>query len=276
MFFNRMQSEGGHDVKQDVSPAQLRHVFGENLTRLSERATSVSQLCRDLGINRTQFNRYLKAEAFPRPDVLYRICQYFDVDARILLDPLDSLTSQAQKGAAVRELSGFLGALSEVGVSPAELPDGPYLYYRVSYFDASALSCHLFTLKRDQMGVMQISGFISRIASERVGFGKAMPMRRYRGIVFRQMLGFSFISAMDRVPLMNLGGFEPNYLGNPRFLFGSAISTQDVRAPSPLLLERLEPSLAVMIRRRHDIGIHPRRGFPALVRGYFDKHAPMR
>lgn len=263
-------------MQRDVSPAQLRHVFCENLKRLSQRSPSVSQLCRELEINRTQFNRYLKAEAFPRPDVLHRICTYFDVDARILLEPLPCLEPAPPQSVAVGELSQLLGTLSAQGIPEQELPDGPYLHYRTSFFDAAAISCHLLTFQRDVAGVVKVSGAISRMAGERVGFGQAMSVRRYRGIVFPQLTGFSFITAMERVPLMNLGGFETNYLGNPKFLFGSGISTQDVRAPSPLLLERLDPSLAAMIRRRRDIGVHPRGNFPALVRGYFDKHAPLR
>src|SRR5680860_341270 len=69
-----------------TDPAQLRAIFGDNLRALSADYPSVAGLCRDLGINRTQFNRYLTGESFPRPDVLHRICQFFGTDARILLE----------------------------------------------------------------------------------------------------------------------------------------------------------------------------------------------
>ena len=32
--------------------------------------TVLTELCREIGVNRTQFNRYLSGNAFPRPDVL--------------------------------------------------------------------------------------------------------------------------------------------------------------------------------------------------------------
>ncbi len=76
------------------TPADLRNMFGANLRRLAEAYPSVSELCRQLGINRTQFNRYLAGESFPRPDVLDRICGFFQVDARILLQPLDDIPSK--------------------------------------------------------------------------------------------------------------------------------------------------------------------------------------
>jgi transcriptional regulator with XRE-family HTH domain len=59
-------------------------MFGANLRELSRRYASISDLSRRLDINRTQFNRYLSGESFPRPDVLDKICEFFGVDARIL------------------------------------------------------------------------------------------------------------------------------------------------------------------------------------------------
>ena len=66
-------------------------MFGANLRTLGAKYASVSDLARQLGINRTQFNRYLSGESFPRPDVLDRICVFFGVDARVLLEPIDQI-----------------------------------------------------------------------------------------------------------------------------------------------------------------------------------------
>ncbi|WP_152610651.1 helix-turn-helix transcriptional regulator [Ruegeria sp. ANG-R] len=82
------------------SPTELRKMFGANLRQLARKYPSVSALCRELGINRTQFNRYLLAESFPRPDVLDRICRFFEVDARILLKPLDEIEPPADHPAS--------------------------------------------------------------------------------------------------------------------------------------------------------------------------------
>ncbi|MEP2204195.1 MAG: helix-turn-helix transcriptional regulator, partial [Tateyamaria sp.] len=49
------------------SPSELRSMFGANLRQLAAEYTSISDLARQLGINRTQFNRYLSGESFPRP-----------------------------------------------------------------------------------------------------------------------------------------------------------------------------------------------------------------
>lgn len=78
----------GHKAR---TPEELRTMLGENLRQLVSGYPSVSEVCRRLGINRTQFNRYLSGESFPRPDVLDRICRFFGIDARILLTPLSEI-----------------------------------------------------------------------------------------------------------------------------------------------------------------------------------------
>lgn len=87
------KSDHGHIdmARPPQSPAELRNMFGENLRQLSSTYASVSDLARQLGINRTQFNRYLSGESFPRPDVLARMCSFFKVDARVLLEPVDKI-----------------------------------------------------------------------------------------------------------------------------------------------------------------------------------------
>lgn len=75
---------------------RINDIFGANLRKLVDRrGDSVAQTCRDLGINRTQFNRYKGGESHPRPDVLWRICEFFDVDARVLHYPLEQLEAEA-------------------------------------------------------------------------------------------------------------------------------------------------------------------------------------
>nr|WP_321509246.1 helix-turn-helix transcriptional regulator [uncultured Celeribacter sp.] len=263
---------GGWLLKQtDLSPTDLRGIFGANLRELAAREPSVAQLCRNIGINRTQFNRYLNGEAFPRPDVLYRICCHFDVDARVLLEPLWQVERQGKTDAAVLSVARYFGALGSMALEASVLPDGAYRLFRLSYFDDTALSCHMFTSRRDAAGVVRMRGYMSGEASLRLGLPKANADRRLLGVVFRQMNGFSFVLALRQIPLMFLGGFEPNYLGHPQFYSGSLISSHDVSSPTPILIERLEPTLAAMLAARHSIGVHPRETYSPLVQGYFSR-----
>ena len=59
-----------NDAGQDRSPADIRAVFSQNLKELMGASPNVSALRRELSLNRTQFNRYLAGESFPRPDIL--------------------------------------------------------------------------------------------------------------------------------------------------------------------------------------------------------------
>ncbi|MCA0927345.1 helix-turn-helix domain-containing protein [Ruegeria profundi] len=111
-------------AKDFRNPDELRRMFGANLRQLAKQYTSISELCRHLGVNRTQFNRYLGGESFPRPDVLDRICRFFDVDARILLQPLDEIDRSPPHPAAAA-LTEFLGSGPKT-LTESLLPAGFY------------------------------------------------------------------------------------------------------------------------------------------------------
>lgn len=78
------------------SPQELRDQLSANLRILTD-GLVVSRICQKAKIHRTQFNRYLSGESFPRPDVLERICRYFDVDANILLRPLGDVAETPER-----------------------------------------------------------------------------------------------------------------------------------------------------------------------------------
>ena len=69
-----------------TDPVEVRGIFGANLRHLSGRYPSIAGLCRELGINRTQYNRYLSGESFPRPDVLQRIVMGVGAEAYLAAD----------------------------------------------------------------------------------------------------------------------------------------------------------------------------------------------
>lgn len=273
MCFGGNAMAGSWHEPSDRSPDALRRVFGRNLRELSRRCVSISQLCRDLGINRTQFNRYLNGEAFPRPDILSKICTYFEVDARILLEPLEALSRPPE----LPSWASIGAVLKATAVRPVDrdiLPDGLYLHYRRSYFVGDALSSSMVKINRDAGGNVRVRGFISRGVADGLGVGTSARMRRLHGVIFAQNVGFAYITTLDQLPVMALGGMEPRYLGHERFYFGSTISTQDVMTPSPVLMERVEATPRATLAARHKIGTFPRSKYPALVRGFFDRYTP--
>lgn len=158
-------------------------MFGGNLRILAKGYPSVSELSRQLGINRTQFNRYLAGDSFPRPDVLARICEFFDVDARVLLDPVGSFGA-SEPVLNGPELSAFLGA--GLHVSEREFPTGFYRFTRKSFVDPSRYAQGLVWVWRNRSDQCFVRGYEAREAMQRQGLTSGASLREFRGLVLRQ------------------------------------------------------------------------------------------
>ena len=172
--------------KTTRSPAELRNMFGANLRIMARDYPSISELSRQLGINRTQFNRYLAGESFPRPDVLDRICNFFGVDARILLDPVDALSSGSDP------LTGdFLRDYVGQGVSHVTeefFPSGFYRFSRRSFVEQDQFAMGLVYVFRDG-DTCFVRGYEPISAMRAQGFPLDSRSREYRGIVLREENG---------------------------------------------------------------------------------------
>ena len=76
----------------------MRDDFSENLSFLCSYYSSIADVCRRMGINRQQFNKYLSGESRPSRANMRKICDFFGVtEAEILLEP-----SQLHSMVAVR------------------------------------------------------------------------------------------------------------------------------------------------------------------------------
>ena len=196
------------------SPAELRSMFGANLRVLAQPYPSISELARRLGINRTQFNRYLSGESFPRPDVLARICTFFKVDARVLLEPVDSIGrgNDPLTGTFLRDFVG-----SGVGsVHEAMFPSGFYRFSRRSFMARDQFVSGLVWVFREGQSTF-IRGFEARAAMAAQGLGIDKRAREFRGIVLRQEDGVAaLISRRDAMTasfnfLSRVTSFENNF-----------------------------------------------------------------
>ena len=196
------------------SPAELRSMFGANLRILAQSYPSISELSRQLGINRTQFNRYLSGESFPRPDVLARICTFFDVDARVLLEPVDSI-SNGKDPLTGPFLRDFIGAGID-DVDETLFPSGFYRFSRRSFIDRERFVIGLVWVFRDGSNTF-IRGYEARAAMAGQGLGMSRDAREFRGLVVRQEDGVSaMISRKGGMTasfnyLTRVTSFENNY-----------------------------------------------------------------
>jgi len=196
------------------SPADLRNMFGANLRVLSRKYASISDLSRRLGINRTQLNRYLSGESFPRPDVLDRICSFFDVDARILLEPVETLSTNTQ---VLNNpfLADFMGKAA-VRIPEESFPTGFYRFSRRSFIDATQFIVGLVYVFRDG-DLTFVRGFEAKDAMRQQGLPTDARAREFRGYVTRQEDGIALIiSRHDAMTcsfnyLSRVSSFENNY-----------------------------------------------------------------
>ena len=176
-----------------IDPAGLRNIFGANLRLLSSEYPSIAGLCRELGINRTQFNRYLSGESFPRPDVLHRICEFFGKDARILLEPVETIpdgNSELLNHPAIRD---FLRRNS-TNVPEETVPSGHYRFSRRSFVDDSvAMMGMLYVFRED--GYTLLRGYEAKDAMEQQGLPTTGPAREFRGLFLLQEEGVANIAA---------------------------------------------------------------------------------
>ena len=189
-------------------------MFGANLRQLARIYPSISELSRQLGINRTQFNRYLSGESFPRPDVLSRICEFFGVDARVLLEPVDKIEA-GEDALNSPFLRAFMG--QDVSHVPEEVfPSGFYRFSRRSFLDQSRYVLGLVWVFRDKASTY-VRGYEARAAMEAQGLPLSRAAREFRGVMFRQEDGVaSMISRQNARTasfnfLTRVSSFEQNY-----------------------------------------------------------------
>lgn len=173
------------------SPAELRGVFGANLRRLGRDAPSISALCRDLGINRTQFNRYLAGESFPRPDVLHRICRFFGVDARILLEPVDQIRSEPRSLLSHSFISDFIGA-GVTHLSEEDFPSGFFRFSRAAFTEENRFVVGLVHITRSE-GFTFLRGFEPKEALSMHDMPTDPRTREFRGMVMPQAEGLAML-----------------------------------------------------------------------------------
>jgi len=167
-------------------------VFGRNLRHLSRANGSQMKAAEALGVSRVQFQRYLRGESFPKPSLLKRICDQFEVDARILTEELDDgLRENMRRGRTVPAHSGSVAVWAEALSSilpdfeclagPHGLGQGIYSVWRRSSLRPAVCYRGLIQVMESHR-VKVIKGYEPRSLYPD---GHTPHQRRYRGIALR-------------------------------------------------------------------------------------------
>ncbi|MEH7829175.1 helix-turn-helix domain-containing protein [Gemmobacter denitrificans] len=247
-----------------LSPTEARSIFGRNLRQLCVGGPPITAVCDSIGINRTQFNRYLSGDAFPRPDILARICAHFDVDARILLEPLDKLRETIPNRFLIEMRDKLLIGPSRP-VDPAVLPEAIYRFWRKSFMFSGKIVTNL-ALIRTTGDVTLFKGFEENILAQQENPNvRRFPRLAYFGLVRQHLDGVS-VYCQDRQGQSNINFFEFGLEGNMRFFPGFSLLLRrrmdGMNRITSAVLERLPPDPALwrqIVRQEtlHDMDYAP-------------------
>lgn len=122
-----------------------RH-FADNLRALCTRHGSIAAVCRALGMNRQQFNKYLAGSTLPNGPTLHRICAFFAVEPATLFHGQNGepLASPLPLHLA-SPLSGMIGRMQQSSLRP-----GCYHFYYPWERDAGiCVRAALFVYRKD-------------------------------------------------------------------------------------------------------------------------------
>lgn len=128
--------------------------FGRNLALLCGYHPSISEVCRRLGINRQQFNKYLHGPTLPSRRNLRRLCDFFGVEEAEMLLPhrrfaeIVALRPRLQRPAARRARHlDHVERLVARGTAGLEAYEGYYFRYFYSYGFAGKIVKSLLSLQ---------------------------------------------------------------------------------------------------------------------------------
>ena len=231
---------------------EIQSTFGRNLKHLTKNEPSISALCRKLGINRTQFNRYLTGEASPRPLILHRICTYFDVDARILLEPL----SQIKKSKIENHFRVFRDIFDGVlkPVSQSILPDGIYAQWTASLIRPGRVTFNMVRIYTEN-GVRKFRVRIpDPIQPVEPGIVYPQPSYPLYGLIIGQGSGFAIMDNLPTAQIASFTSYRVGYSIHPNIypgmkMAGTSFAPNLLHSYGPCFLEKI-PSTARAILKQ--------------------------
>lgn len=121
----------------EQGPFSPHQNFAENLMTLCTRHGSIAAVCRDIGMNRQQFNKYLSGSAIPNPATLEKICAFFKVEPEVMFQhPKGFRGRRPSRGPDIAGILGELPLDTLAGVTESlaamretSLRPGCYLFY---------------------------------------------------------------------------------------------------------------------------------------------------
>ena len=262
VFFVTGQQTPGEIMNKARSASETRGMLGQNLKTLMGEHGNVAELSRTLDINRTQMNRFLSGESFPRPDILKRICDHFGVDGRILLEPVESIITRK---AGLRQSLALYGNGYNYHAS-SRLADGFYIFWKITY-GRPARAQSILTQVKTIEGIKTFSGYMPKASG--TYFMPSDPReRRSGGIIFPQQDGFSMLALDTHSRRLSLSFMEYCYMS--RLFVGasylSAGGTANTVPYVPVVMQQLPRNTGATLSAARECRLQPIEDVPDAIR----------
>jgi transcriptional regulator with XRE-family HTH domain len=133
--------------------------FSRNLRLACSFHPSIAVVCRNLGVNRPQFNKYLSGGTRPSAHMLQRICDFFGVDPHEIVAPhsrFEQILSVRPTRAAASAAQGYVGHIERLRQQTRNGLDKYLGYYYEYYYSMSfpdSVLRSLFYLYRHDDGI---------------------------------------------------------------------------------------------------------------------------
>ena len=152
--------------------------FIENLRYACSQKQSVSQVCREIGLNRQQFNRYINGSAKPSAHNLTRIARYFAVQAADFHSPPHQFANRLHKAQNATISTDPINEGFPGDIRALRRHLGYYQTYHISlsWPDSVVSSC----TRLDEQEGQIISKSVERIRNDEL---EIMQFVKYRGKV---------------------------------------------------------------------------------------------
>ncbi len=126
---------------------KIRENLARNLKLLCEEKGNIAQICREIGISRPNFFRYLKGETLPNKNSIKKICQYFRVSESYLFNDseyiADGITAEG-----ILNLSGSMEIFANLSADPLpKISPGYYATYMLFGLDGTQVASCLTIIR---------------------------------------------------------------------------------------------------------------------------------
>jgi len=213
--------------------------FPENLRILCEQAGTISEMCRRIGINRQQFNKYLAGTHAPSKNNLRAIASFFGLSADVLFSNPNDFRSMMEGGhfhlfrSVVQspKMLMFINEMLQTGESRLGEMTGVYERYHYSSIYKGQIVRSIFCLyERDGM---LMHYYVERFPNMD-GSGKVDYLFKYHGISFliaSRLFSIDFETIQkNEMTFSNLAAVSRN---SKKYIFGvtSGIAATMMRQP---------------------------------------------